>query len=233
MARTPVAQRSVTYGSVGGTQAVDLMQYPPKGHRPAEYRARIGHGEARWQYACDQVLTWGIQHNAGMRVERVPAADGFADSGYQPVRFDDDGVPVEAAELGSEPQYTADGVQLTFPGETIVLHVPVLGLFRVTAPARVVLIVDEPDRRGFAYGTLPGHPESGEELFVVERTEDGSVWLSIRAFSRPAHAGWRLVAPALRLFQETWSRRYLRALAGPIGVDSDAALEAPRDAQDD
>jgi len=227
-----MAQRSVTYGSVGGTQAVDLMQYPPTGHRPAEYRARIGHGEQRWQYACEQVLTWGVQNNAGMRVERVPAADGYAESGYQPVQFDEAGQPIGAAALGAEPQYTAEGVQLTFPGETIVLHVPVLGVFSARAPARVVLLVDEEDRQGFAYGTLPGHPESGEELFVVERSEDGSVWLSIRAFSRPANFGWRLLGPALRLFQETWSRRYLRALAGPIGGSTAAAVEPPHDAQD-
>ena len=35
------------------------------------------------------------------------------------------------------------------------------------APCRVVYVVDEPHVRGFAYGTLPGHPESGEERFVV------------------------------------------------------------------
>ena len=34
------------------------------------------------------------------------------------------------------------------------------------APCRVVYVIDEPDIRGFAYGTLPGHPESGEERFV-------------------------------------------------------------------
>src|SRR5512139_3551990 len=42
------------------------------------------------------------------------------------------------------------------------------GPIGVKAPVRVVYIVDEPHRKGFAYGTLPGHPESGEEAFVVE-----------------------------------------------------------------
>jgi uncharacterized protein (UPF0548 family) len=36
------------------------------------------------------------------------------------------------------------------------------GPFTVSASCRVVYIIDEPDRQGFAYGTLPGHPESGE-----------------------------------------------------------------------
>lgn len=36
---------------------------------------------------------------------------------------------------------------------------------QVRAPCRVVYVVDEPDRVGFAYGTLDGHPERGEESF--------------------------------------------------------------------
>lgn len=35
------------------------------------------------------------------------------------------------------------------------------GPFVITAPCRVVYVVDEPRRRGFAYGTLHGHPERG------------------------------------------------------------------------
>lgn len=42
------------------------------------------------------------------------------------------------------------------PGTTVVLR-----WFGLTIPCRVVYVIDEPDRRGFAYGTLPGHPESG------------------------------------------------------------------------
>lgn len=38
-----------------------------------------------------------------------------------------------------------------------------IGSLRLQAPCRVVYAVDEPRRRGFAYGTLAGHPESGEE----------------------------------------------------------------------
>jgi uncharacterized protein (UPF0548 family) len=36
---------------------------------------------------------------------------------------------------------------------------------------RVVAVADEPDRCGFAYGTLPGHAVCGEEAFVVARDE--------------------------------------------------------------
>jgi uncharacterized protein (UPF0548 family) len=85
------------------------------------------------------------------------------------------------------------------------------GPVRLLAPARVVLVLDEPDRRGFAYGTLPGHPECGEELFVVER--DGSAtWLVIRAFSRPGRWYTRLAGPVGRLLQRRTTERYVGAL---------------------
>jgi uncharacterized protein (UPF0548 family) len=83
----------------------------------------------------------------------------------------------------------------------------------VVAPCRVVYVVDEPDRRGFAYGTLPGHAESGEELFVVRYDAGtGDVIAEVAAFSR--HATWwsRLGSPVTSLLQRQITDRYLRAL---------------------
>ena len=77
----------------------------------------------------------------------------------------------------------------------------------------MVYVVDEPDRAGFAYGTLPGHPESGEELFAVELRTDGSVVATIYAFSRPARWYTRLGGPVARLAQRLMTRRYLAAMA--------------------
>ncbi len=74
--------------------------------------------------------------------------------------------------------------------------------------------IQEPDRVGFAYGTLVGHPERGEELFLVERQADDSVTLTIRAFSRPARWYTRLAGPLYRLVQRLIIERYLRALDG-------------------
>ena len=37
---------------------------------------------------------------------------------------------------------------------------------------RAVCSVDTADCQGFAYGTLPGHPERGEETFTVQLTQD-------------------------------------------------------------
>lgn len=87
-----------------------------------------------------------------------------------------------------------------------------VGPFTIREPIRVVAVVDEPDRKGFAYGTLAGHPISGEEAFVVERRPDGSVWLTIRSVSRPSTLVWRALSPALALAQRFYRRRYFRAL---------------------
>jgi uncharacterized protein (UPF0548 family) len=86
-----------------------------------------------------------------------------------------------------------------------------VGPARLRAPCRVVLTVDEPSARGFAYGTLAGHPESGEESFVV-RLDGDIVRLDIVAFSRPARWYSRLGAPVSRLVQDRITLRYLAAL---------------------
>ncbi len=89
----------------------------------------------------------------------------------------------------------------------------IVGIGPVRAPCRVVYVVDEPNRRGFAYGTLPGHAETGEELFAVRfDPADESVHAEISAFSR--HATWwsKLAGPFTSLAQTYVSKRYLRAL---------------------
>ncbi len=88
------------------------------------------------------------------------------------------------------------------------------GRWAVRAPCRVVYTVESPTTRGFAYGTLDGHAESGEELFVVTLDADGTVTLSVRAFSRPATWLTRLTGPGTRLVQRLVTHRYLHALDG-------------------
>ncbi|SKB07532.1 DUF1990 family protein [Aeromicrobium choanae] len=87
-----------------------------------------------------------------------------------------------------------------------------VGTVGVKIPCRVVHVIEEPDRVGFAYGSLPGHPESGEESFVVERRPDGSLSFTITAFSRPATRLARLGGPLTTAVQAGMTRRYLRAL---------------------
>jgi uncharacterized protein (UPF0548 family) len=93
-------------------------------------------------------------------------------------------------------------------GATVVNAAP-CGPWAVLAPCRVVALVEQRDRCGFAYGSLPGHPLAGEERFTVERA-DGVVLLRIRSVSRPVGlAGW---VPALaRAGQRHVNRRYAAA----------------------
>jgi len=87
-----------------------------------------------------------------------------------------------------------------------------IGPLRVREPVEVVAVVDEADRKGFAYRTLAGHPIRGEEAFVVSRREDGSVWVTVRSLTQPA-TGWRRgLYPLARVAQVFYRRRYLRAL---------------------
>jgi uncharacterized protein (UPF0548 family) len=86
------------------------------------------------------------------------------------------------------------------------------GRLGLRIPCRVVYVVDEPDRRGFAYGTLPGHPEAGQETFMLRRLKDGGIELTISAFSRPASPLAKLGGPIARLVQDIMTKRYLQAL---------------------
>ncbi|GAT09738.1 DUF1990 domain-containing protein [Mycolicibacterium novocastrense] len=93
-------------------------------------------------------------------------------------------------------------------GSEVLVH-----LGPIAAPCRVVYVVDEHHARGFAYGTLPGHAESGEELFLVRHDPaSDEVSTVVTAFSR--HATWwsRLGAPVTSLVQRVVTDRYLRAL---------------------
>jgi uncharacterized protein (UPF0548 family) len=95
---------------------------------------------------------------------------------------------------------------------TTVAIITRLGPAVVVAACRIVAVVDEPDRYGFAYGTLPAHPEEGEELFLVTRDETGTVRFEITAFSRPHDRLTRLGGPVARRVQQRATRRYLEGM---------------------
>ncbi|MEO7147892.1 MAG: DUF1990 domain-containing protein [Terrimesophilobacter sp.] len=205
----------VNYGAVGGTRSKDLMTYPPAGFRPFEQRTRIGHGDARWSHAWHSTLTWGIQRNSGVRVAVAESPGHIAEGTYLPVSFDTSGIPIAPATGAEEAVYDPSGNAFISPGDSALLTIP-FWFLRFHAPCRVIYVIDEPKRKGFAYGSLPGHPACGEEAFVVSQTDDGSVWLTVRAFSRPSGAGWWVVYPLLRLAQTILTRRYFRALSDPL-----------------
>ena len=75
------------------------------------------------------------------------------------------------------------------------------GALYMLAACRIVWTVDEPDTFGFGYGTLPGHPESGEECFVVRRHGGGRVTFEVTAISRARHPIAKLGGPITRALQ--------------------------------
>ena len=92
-----------------------------------------------------------------------------------------------------------------------------VGPLRVRGPCRVVWTREERDAAGWAYGTLPGHPERGEEAFLVHRDRDrdhggGAVWLTVRAYSAPAVWWTRAAGPLVPVFQRAYARRCGRVL---------------------
>ena len=86
-----------------------------------------------------------------------------------------------------------------------------VGPLRLWAPCEIVWLVDEADRFGFGFGTLEGHPEAGEEGFLVS-VADGRVWFDVAAFSRPAKWWVRVGHAFARKLQARVTDRYVRAM---------------------
>ncbi|HEY9338534.1 MAG TPA: DUF1990 domain-containing protein [Kribbella sp.] len=154
----------------------------PEGYHRLEYRERIGAGDEVFRRAADALLAWRMHRAAG--------------------------IPVTATS--TPPEVGTDSLGRLGPG----LLVPPLRTrtqLGLPIPCRVVRVVDEPDRIGFAYGTLQGHPEAGEESFLVTRDSDG-VHVTIRAYSRGATWYTRVAGPLARTAQHYAATRYAAAL---------------------
>jgi len=162
---------------------------------------------------------------AELTYDQVGRTAGWLPPGYHHLRRSvvigaGSGVFAAAADcLLSWKVHSRAGLQVAASRPTAQLGAVVLlrmgaGPVRVGAPCPVVYAVTEPRRRGFAYGTLPGHPESGEEAFVVEHKPDDTVTFTITAFFRPATAAAWIAGPLGRLIQRRITSRYLRTLTG-------------------
>ena len=112
---------------------------------------------------------------------------------------------------------------------------PTLNLHSLVAPCRIIGVLDDPDRCGFVYGTLPGHPEQGEESFVVSIDGEDEARFRITAFSQPGEQLTRLAGSIGRPVQRAGTNGYVKALQ--IFVDQamhpspNAGCERPLDGQ--
>jgi uncharacterized protein (UPF0548 family) len=114
-----------------------------------------------------------------------------------------------------EPQRGA-GLRLRKDAETVAVGVRFasglgVGPLRLWAPCEIVWVVDEPQRYGFGFGSLRGHPEIGEEGFLLS-VADGAVWFDVRAFSRPGPWWVKPGKPIASRIQQAVTDRYVRAM---------------------
>jgi uncharacterized protein (UPF0548 family) len=175
---------ALSYSEVAATCIADpTWPSRPMGYRSYEQTTRIGHGERHWETAAAAVQEWAVKTRSGFTVQPAEGGEG--------------GEGGEGARVRQGQNYTL---------------VASLGPFRLREPVQVVSVVEGPDRCGFAYGTRPGHPVTGEEAFIVHRHPDESVWLTLRSLTRPGTGRRRFAFPAALVAQRWYRRRYTRAL---------------------
>ena len=73
-------------------------------------------------------------------------------------------------------------------------------------------VIDEADRAGFTYRTLPGHLENGEETFLVSTGAEGRLVASITADSVPGHPLLKATGPITTAAQTMMAKRYTSGL---------------------
>jgi uncharacterized protein (UPF0548 family) len=146
--------------------------------------------------------------------------DDVLPSGYHHVRVEErigDAAAFDRASTGLQTWAAHEGAGVRmYPKDPVapgasVIGVTSIGPVHMVVPCRIVSVFKEPDSFGFAYGTLPGHPERGEESFVLER-RDAATYFTVRAFSKPVDPLARLSGPVGRAVQRSVTRRYVSAL---------------------
>jgi uncharacterized protein (UPF0548 family) len=101
------------------------------------------------------------------------------------------------------------------PGVVVAVLAQNFGFWSLNA-CRVVYLIDEERKFGFAYGTLKGHVEKGEERFTIEWQADDSVWYDILAFSKPNKLIVKLTKPLARRLQKRFARDSLAKMRSEI-----------------
>jgi len=102
-------------------------------------------------------------------------------------------------------------------GENVAIAVSHFLFWSLNA-SRIVYVIEEDRRFGFAYGTLREHGESGEERFLVEwNAADDSVSYDLFAFSRPNALPAKLGRPLARNLQKRFARDSMKAMVEAVG----------------
>ncbi|HYP73432.1 MAG TPA: DUF1990 family protein [Microbacterium sp.] len=209
MRRGNFQEGTVDYAAVGATHAHDLMTYPPEHSTPAEASWRVGSGQQRFESSVDALLSWGALRGAGLRVDDVRPASGPMYSG---VGFDAEGAPVAPSRLEADQRFDSEGTPYVAAGTTIRVHGRIKGM-NADGELRVISVIEEPRRVGFALGTVGGSVVSGEESFLLEWDDSDQVHFVVRAFDRPVALLYRALPPLLKRRRRELFQGYLRAIS--------------------
>ena len=102
--------------------------------------------------------------------------------------------------------FDVDWLRLYYPGtptagSAFIVLVGILGI-RVVNVYRIVYVIDEPRRYGFAFGTVSPNLRAGEQRFLVEWRADNSVCYEVLAFFIERQFLARLAYPIARKLQQ-------------------------------
>jgi uncharacterized protein (UPF0548 family) len=206
---TQETDRVLNYAAIGATRSDEVVNFPPHGYRPFEATQRLGSGDERFEAAARLLMTWGIHRISGIPVTDVELENGKR--AYAGVAYDPAGKPLAPHGPLSDQATASDGTPHVVAGMTATVEYG-WGPFRAPAPVKVVYVIDEPDRKGFACGTRHGHPASGEELFLLHRDEDGSVHLTVRSVMRASESKYLVPMTLMRVGERQYAKRILTAL---------------------
>jgi uncharacterized protein (UPF0548 family) len=178
-------------------------------HRPGERRIReVLASQEGVGFSYPEVGPTRTQAPAGYQVHRERFALGHGQGAFERAR----------QAVRQWRMFDLGWLELCWPdapvvsGSTVAALARHLGLWSLHVGfwslhvARIVYVIDEPRKYGFAYGTLAEHAESGEEWFGVEQREDHSVWYEVLAFSREKHLLAKIGYPFTRSLQRKFRR---------------------------
>lgn len=191
----------------------------------------------------EDVVRWLLETKKSQLTYDAP---GITDHEHVPPGFDVDGQQTLLGYGEETYKFACSALRgwLMFPREMTAFYWPsqsirvgevVAVLFRAGPlwslnPCRIVYVIDNNrptdtvHRFGFAYGTLPGHLECGEERFAVswDRADD-SVRYELLAISRPDHTLTKLGYPYARFVQARFRRLSSLAMQGAVAASSQVA----------
>lgn len=182
----------------------------PQSKEPYRYGGRVvwrdPHDHGGPSMTAPHLSVWPADTREGFRRSEVSALVGRGEDTWRRTAAD-----LLRWKVKTRSGFRVEDDRPATAGAELVVTVRVLGVV-IREPIQVVEVVDTEDRVGYSYRTLPGHPVSGEEAFIVHREGD-RILVTVRSLTRPSpQQPWRALFPLLQVAQLVVRRRYLRAL---------------------